>query len=256
MPEDDRLPLMHVYCDESSQTKNKYMVIGGIWIPEPNVKKIDDEILDFRNTSGMSNELKWGKVSKGKLNEYKQFVDIVFSYLVKRHLVYRCIVVNMWDYDINKFSNGDSELGFYKIYYQLLLQNYLNGYRYIVYPDDRQNSYKHRLEALKIILNRGIKKKYNVEANPIRAIEARKSHEVNLIQAVDLFTGAIGYKWNKMDFKPDASAAKIELAQYIAYKANLSTLMICHNKQQSPNFHIWYFDLSKSHKNKKSKING
>lgn len=225
MPGKDKLPLMHVYCDESSQNKNRYMVIGGIWIPAQNVNDLDNEISEYRTKYNMYNELKWGKVSNGKLNEYKYFIDIIFNYLLNKYLVYRCVIVDMWNYDIQKFCKGDSELGFYKIYYQLLLQNYLDGYRYLIYPDDRQNSYKHRLEALKIILNRGIKKKYKVGIEPIRAIEARKSHEVNLIQAVDLFTGAIGYKWNKMDLSINASPAKKDLAIYIAHKAETSKLI-------------------------------
>lgn len=35
----------------------------------------------------------------------------------------------------------------------------------------------------------------------VRHIEARKSHEVDLIQATDILTGAIGFHWNDMDKK-------------------------------------------------------
>jgi len=241
---------MHVYCDESSQSKDRYMVIGGIWIPALNVQSFDEDIAKFRNDYNMKNELKWGKISKGKLNEYKIFIDIIFDYINKLYLLYRCVIVDMWQYDNKKYNKGDYELGFYKIYYQLLFQYYLKAYKYLIYPDDRQNSYKHRLEALKIILNRGIRKKYGINFDPIRNIEPRKSHEVNLIQAVDVLTGAIAYKWNKKDHEKCASPAKIEIANYIALKANMPSLAYSHSKNSSPAFHIWYMDFGKS-KNKK-----
>lgn len=248
MSEQEKLELIHVYCDESSQCKDRYMVIGGIWIPATNVQGFDMDITNFRKEFGMTSELKWRKISKGKLNEYKKFIDIIFDYINKLYLLYRCVVVDMWQYDNQKYNKGDSELGFYKIYYQLLFQYYIKNYRYVIYPDDRQNSYKYRLEALTIILNRGIRKKYGIDYDPIRNIEPRKSHEVNLIQAVDVLTGAIAYKWNEKDLEECASPAKIEIANYIASKANMPTLAYSHTKYASPAFHIWYMDLTKSKK--------
>jgi hypothetical protein len=246
----NKLPLMHVYCDESSQSGNKYLVIGGIWISAENVSCIDNMVAAFRHNTSMVNELKWGKVSKGKLDEYKKFIDIVFNGIYKQYLIYRCIVVNMEQYDNDTYNKGDKELGFYKIYYQLLLQNYIRGYRYIIYPDDRKNSYKYRLEALKIILNRGIRKKYEINFDPIRNIEARDSHNVNLIQAVDVITGAIGYRWNKRHLMENASISKTQLSEYIAQKANLPTLATYHKKGESVGFNIWYMDMNKSNKRK------
>ncbi|AEE95325.1 DUF3800 domain-containing protein [Mahella australiensis] len=245
-----KLPLVHVYCDESSQSCNKYLVIGGIWIPAENVGNIGAKFIEFRNNNHMLNELKWGKVSNGKLNEYKKFIDEVFDGIYKRYLAYRCIIVNMEQYDNKTYNNGDKELGFYKIYYQLLLQNCMPGHRYIIYPDDRKNSYKHRLEALKIILNRGMRKKYGINYDAIRNIEARDSHNEDLIQAVDIITGAIGYRWNCRHLNDNASTAKIQLSEYITQKAGLQTLATCHKKGEHVDFNIWYMDMSKSNKRK------
>lgn len=126
MQQQEKLPLIHVYCDESSQTKNRFMVIGGIWIPAKNISSFDNKINQFRDEHNMINELKWGKVSKGKINEYKKFVDIIFDdYIKYSYLLYRCVVVDMKMFDNKTYNKGDKELGFYKIYYQLLLQNYI-----------------------------------------------------------------------------------------------------------------------------------
>ncbi|ABP66629.1 hypothetical protein Csac_1015 [Caldicellulosiruptor saccharolyticus DSM 8903] len=248
-----KLPLIHIYCDESSQNKNRYMIIGGLWVLYENLKEIEETIKQYRTQHNMYSELKWGKVSKGKLVEYKKLVDIIFKFIGEKKMAYRCIVVDLSLMDNKKYNKGDEELGFYKMYYQLLL-HYINpNYRYIIYPDDRKNSYKYRLQSLQIILNRGLRKKHKLDMDIVRHIEARKSHEVDLIQATDILTGAIGFHWNDMDKKEGASSAKKELALYIAQKAGLATLKSYHRKDCSMHFHIWYCDFKKSKKVYKTK---
>lgn len=43
-----RLMVYHIYCDESRQSKDRFMVIGGIIIPSGNVDEFNDTMQKFR----------------------------------------------------------------------------------------------------------------------------------------------------------------------------------------------------------------
>ncbi len=149
--------------------------------------------------------------------------------------------------DHKKFSKGDKELGFYKFYYQLLLNCFGRTYgltgdnpRFIVHLDRRNSSYS--LGALKVILNRGMRKKFKVTSDPFRSIEPHDSKQVDLIQLNDLLIGAIGFQKNGYDLVAGTRQAKIALADYIAQEAGLADL-----RSDTPfrqvRFKIWNFRL-------------
>ena len=70
--------LLYIYCDESRQNKDQYMVFSGIIITSSNVVNFQSEIQAFRKRTNMYGEFKWTKVSKAKLNEYKELIEIFF----------------------------------------------------------------------------------------------------------------------------------------------------------------------------------
>lgn len=61
---------LHIYCDESRQTADRYMVIGGLITERKNEAAFLQAMQLFRQSYNMHSELKWTKVSNQKLKEY------------------------------------------------------------------------------------------------------------------------------------------------------------------------------------------
>ena len=220
---------VNIYCDESRQSQSRYMLIGGIWIPQAIESVVVHDCLSFRQATGMTRELKWTKVSRAKLAEYKQFVDIFFAY-PDVHL--RCIVIDTHKLDYHTYHQGGRELGFYKFYYLLLSRNIKRGNTYYIYTDVRQNRESHRLTDLKTYINQYMR------GSIVKAVEARSSKVSNPIQMADILIGAVGYQLEGYDTSP----VKVEMARYIAQKAGLTDLTKATPKSRK-DFNLWHLRL-------------
>jgi hypothetical protein len=62
----NELEIAEIYVDESSQTKNRFLLIGGIIIPSSDVAAASEAIKQARLPELPYGEMKWGKVSKAK----------------------------------------------------------------------------------------------------------------------------------------------------------------------------------------------
>ncbi len=69
----------HIYCDESRQTQDRFMLLGGLILLAGDENAMQERFRHFRQQWKMFAELKWTKVSGQKLAEYKAFVDIFFD---------------------------------------------------------------------------------------------------------------------------------------------------------------------------------
>lgn len=234
----------HIYCDESRQTRDRFMVLGGLILRADDVSLFNDTIQKFRNETKMFAELKWTKVSRSKLSVYRRFVDYFFALNNTDRLFFRCIIIDNHQIDYKKFSKGDKELGFYKFFYQLLLHCFgkfaKEDSRYIILFDERTSKYK--LGTFKVVLNRGIKKTYGLTSDAVRSVEARESRGSNLIQLADILMGAIGFQKNGFHLLAGSSQARVELPEYVAVKAGLQSLSE-DTKRGQYRFMIWNFRL-------------
>ena len=237
----------HIYCDESRQSKDRYMVLGGIILPVKHVQEFYDTVHNFRIEQKMFAELKWTKVSDRKLDQYERFIDYFFALNDTDKLHFHCIIIDNHQVDYKRFSRGDKELGFYKFYYQLLLHCFGKIYcrkgeddRFIVHLDYRTTNYS--LNTLKIVLNRGMQKKFEIDSNPFVSFEPRNSKKSELIQMNDILLGAIGFQKNGYDLLSGARKAKKRLSQYIASGAGLKDLKN-NTEWGRVRFTIWNFKL-------------
>src|SRR5687768_14187992 len=104
------------------------MVLGGILIPRDGVEGFNQSMAKYRSETKMFAELKWKKVSSGKLREYVRFVDYFFAQNNTDKVHFHSIIIDNTQVDHRQHNKGDKELGFYKFYYQLLLHSF--GKRY------------------------------------------------------------------------------------------------------------------------------
>lgn len=236
--------IIHVYCDESRQTQERFMVLGGIAVASEKMGEFNASIQVCRNNGQIFGEFKWRKVSKAKLGDYKKFIDCFFTLNNTGHAHFHSIIIDTAQIDYARFGASE-EVGFYKFYYQLLLHCFGKAYAMknkdnglLTYLDYRNSSYS--LNNLKDILNNGMNKKFEVATRPFLTIEPRDSKHCDAIQIVDLLIGAIGYKRNGFDQLAGASPSKKEIAEYIREKSGLSDI----TRNTGPllrRFTIWNF---------------
>ncbi len=234
----------HIYCDESRQTKDRFMVIGGIIIAEENVGLFNQTMENFREEENMRAELKWSKVTNQKLSKYLRFVDYFFALNNTDKLNFHATIIDNHRMNYKKFSKGDRESGFYKLYYELLLQSFGRhadaNTQFLIYFDYRPSTYS--LTTLKANLNRGIRKRWYLNTDVVRLIEPRRAKAINLIQMTDIMLGAIGFQKNGFDLLAGSRQAKIELANYIAHSAGLKNLKE-NTGRLNHRFTIWNFHV-------------
>ena len=241
--------LYRVYTDESRQSKDRYMVLGGLLMPASHVEVFETTMQKFRKETKMFAELKWSKVTNQKYENYKRFVEYFFALLNTDKLHFHCLIVDNHQINHTKFNQGDKELGFYKFYYQLLLHRFGCKYcrtgqddRFIVHMDRRNTTYK--LDDLKDVLNNGIRKKRGIDTRPFRSIEPLDSKQCGIIQINDIILGAIGFQKNGYELLAGTRQAKKDLAVFIAQQAGLKDLKET-TVRNNHRFTIWNFRLQK-----------
>jgi hypothetical protein len=59
---DDPDPLLHIFCDESRQTGNRHMVIGGVLVSAQDLLYYENRIRQFRIEENWQHKFKWENV--------------------------------------------------------------------------------------------------------------------------------------------------------------------------------------------------
>lgn len=225
------------------------MILAGVIIDVRSISDILERFQAFRKKANMVAELKWTKVSRAKLGEYKEIIDIFNDLTTSDVLHFKALIFDCHQIDHRSFSDGDNEVGFYKFYYQLLLHCFGKPYctakiqtRFMVFLDQRDTSYK--LSILKAFLNGGMASKFGIKSSPFRQIEPRNSHKCDITQMLDIVAGAVGYQRNKHHLRKDAGRAKVELASYLAKKLGWPHLLY-DTTPRVMRFKLWTFRLQK-----------
>lgn len=207
MPENKSTKEFNIYCDESRHTSDpadRYAVIGAICCPREYKHELVGAIHNLKAIHQTQGEMGWSRVSPNKLDFY---LAVQKLFLDRKELSFRCILVDRAALDHEKYSNGDAELGFYKLYYQLLVHWLDPGDAYYLYLDWQRNCDKHRFATLREVLVRKLQGRARIDC-----LEPVESHTQPLTQLADLLIGAVGYQWNDRN----ASQAKLEFCQQLA----------------------------------------
>lgn len=242
--------IWHVFCDESRQTQARFMVFGGVVIEGRHLLDFVRIVQAWRERESMNAELKWTKVSRGKLAEYKSLVDGFFRNARRNVISFKSVVFDTHEIDYRAFHKGDRDLGFYKFMYQFLLHRfgpYASGAQTRLTVNLHRRCSPYRLSTLRAFLNRGIRKSYSQSLEPVAAINGidSKTHsEACFLQIADILMGAVGYHWNELHVRPGASVAKCSLADHIAAQAGLQSLRT-NTPRDRRDFNIWQFRLQK-----------
>jgi len=236
------MTILHVYADESCTGGQQYLALGGIALDEAFVPDILGKLKAVRDKHATFGEVKWQKVSKAKLDFYRDFVDVFFDASVEDNMSFYALYVDTHTFNHHKYNGGEAEIGFNKLIYQLLLHKFgrkYGGNRKIkVFLDDRTT--KHDPEDMRPMLNNDLTK-WGVRGDPFRQIRFRDSKICDLIQLNDLLVGTVGFKRNLRDKVPGCAPHKITLAEHIVLRALENEKPHRLNSAQAKRFAVWPF---------------
>mgnify|MGYP003610867591 FL=1 len=238
-------PTINIYCDESCHLQNDkepVMVIGAVYCPIEKKEEIFERLYSFKvkhnlipknkkndNDNRPYYELKWNKVSKSKIEYYKDVINYFFD---DDDLQFRVLVVsNKTDIDYEKF-NHTHDTFYYKMYFGMLkaILNPENSHH--IYIDIKDTKSKEKVHKLEQVLRND---KYDYSKEIIKKVQQVRSHEVEILQLADLLVGATAYVNRGLA----NSKAKNELINLIKHRSKYSLTKSTLLKERKFNVFIW-----------------
>lgn len=217
----------NVYCDETchlEHDRSKAMALGAVWCPKAKVREINGRIRDIKGKHGIpiTSEVKWTKASPCNLPLYLDLVDYFFD---DDDLCFRALVVpDKSKLDHVRYKQSHDQW-YYKMYFDMLkviLQPSARFYVYIDVKDTRSGENARKLGD--VCANNA----YDFDRKIVRRVQPIKSDEVQIMQLVDILTGAMGYRHNYAGSGKGRSPAKIAIVNKIiersGYALDKSTL--------------------------------
>ncbi len=217
-----------VYIDETSQNDHSFLVLGGIVLPREVSGLFESSILEARlprlrslTSKGELREMGWSEISNGDYESYKKVLDAFFSFPfqhmqgIKGTCRFCCSVVGLKAKGRNYSRGKRGQIGFNReIYFHCLKAAHYEKFElFHVYPDDRSTT--ESTEQLRLILNRGIRKRGDKRDWPFRRVQFKLSHTSQAMQVSDILIGAVAYRLNRSYDAPNANADKKQLCDYV-----------------------------------------
>ena len=198
---------INIYCDESNHLEAdgiSVMVLGAIYAPIEKVRQANVRIQEIKKKHKISptNEIKWVKVSKSKIDFYLDVVDYFFD---NDDLHFRAIVVNKESLDHERFKQTHDDF-YYKMYFELLSKILDPQHTYNIYPDIKDTRGSRKIKKLKEVLSNNM---YDFDGRIVQRIQLVRSHEIQLLQLTDLLIGAMQFL-NRSDVKSEAKHTIVE----------------------------------------------
>ncbi len=180
----------NIYCDESCHLlndHNKVFVLGAIWVEKSGIQSIFQDLKELKKRHGLSSgfEAKWTKVSLSKVEYYSELVQCFFN---DPALHFRAVVVPDKGILNHSAFAQDHDTWYYKMFYVLLSKIIRERAEYSLYLDIKDTRSNIKVLELKHILNIA-----SVEDVAVSKAQQIRSHEVELMQVVDILSGALSY---------------------------------------------------------------
>jgi hypothetical protein len=237
-PKRPDLPRVEVYGDESLK-RGPYDLLGGLWIPARHAEPLRAALSEARQRHACTGEVKWTKCSGSAAHPlYLEWVDRVAATIAAGRAKYKCIVIDRRLVDNAAWNDGDRELGYFKAWWTLLLSRVHPGWLYRVRLDALNLQRSGRLLTLRDTLNAAAMRDRGLGYPCCESVEPRDSKKDDLIQVVDLLTGAVGFHYAGGHTAPGASRGKVELAERICAAVNKPSLCF-ESKPSETGFNVW-----------------
>ena len=183
----------NVYCDESCHLEHdnsQVMVLGCVYCPIDSYRQASMSIRAIKRKHGLSSdfEIKWTKVSIGKVEFYKEIIQTFFS---DNSLKFRGVLIPNKDQLNHSMFNQDHDTWYYKMWYVLLKHIIHENHNYRIYLDIKDTRSSDKVKRLQRVISSAY---HDFSSSIVNRIQHVRSHEVELMQVADLIMGAIGYE--------------------------------------------------------------
>lgn len=200
--------LINLYCDESRhlpKDREPVMLMGALSCPANNVQDLHSEMKELCKAHGLAPhfEIKWAKVSPGKLPLYQAVLD---WFLSKEVLTFSCLVLPDKQATFQRLPDASQDHLYYSLYYQLLRQELEPENRYRAFLDMKDTRGRQKLQELTRLL-----KTDAGELSQLERMQHVRSHEIGLMHIADFLLGMVGFARSRAD--GGGSQAKRALVQ-------------------------------------------
>lgn len=211
------MSLINVYCDESCHLEydgSPIMVLGCIRYPYEKKEEINARIKEIKRKYNIQfdRELKWTKLSPSLQLCYEDLVNYFFD---DDDLCFRGLIIDNKQAINHKRFNQTHDEWYYKIYFNMLKTILDPKNTYNLYLDIKDTRSKLKVAKLRDVL---CNNHYDFSRNIIKNIQVIRSHEVQIMQIVDILIGAISYHLRNLD----SSNAKKEIVNLVKSRSKYS----------------------------------
>ncbi|MFI8620623.1 DUF3800 domain-containing protein [Marinomonas sp. NPDC078689] len=224
----------NVYCDESCHLENdgiKVMTLGALWCPVTKRVDISKRLREIKIKHGLSAdfEIKWTKVSKGKLAFYLDVIDYFFD---DDDCHFRGLVVPDKSLLNHQNFGQTHDDWYYKMYFVMLKNIFDPESKYRVYIDIKDTLGHEKISKLHDVV---CNSRYDFSQQMIEKMQRIHSHEAEQLQLADLLIGALAYLHRGLT----TNQAKLDLIARIkersGYQLTRNTLI----RESKFNLFIW-----------------
>lgn len=208
------------------------MVLGGVWCPDSLRKGIARDIRNLKIKHGLNPryEMKWNKISKGKLDFYIELVEYFFSNV---NLHFRGMVIPDKSM-LRHVDFGQTHDDFYyKCYFSLIKTLLQPGDHYNIYLDIKDTRGETKVRKLHDYL---CNSKYDFNRDMIRKVQQVRSHELELVALADVLIGALSYVHRGIN----TSNSKITVIEKIKQLSGYSLLQSTLYREDKFNIFVWH----------------
>ena len=231
--------IYRIYCDESCHLPNDnsdVMVLGALSCPESKIGEISEKFREIKRIHGLDSkvELKWTKISPAKVELYEELLNFFWH---EESLAFRTIVSKgKQRLDHTRYNDGDYDLWYYKMYFLLLDKMCSPLAQYRIFIDVKDTHGGPRIAKLHEVL---CNNKYDFKQDVIADIRQIDSARSDLMQLVDILTGAISFYHRGLYVVEGQSIAKKRavamLLEWIGDKLDKGTPL----RNQKFNLFVW-----------------
>lgn len=226
--------IINIYCDESCHLPNdgqKAMVLGALWCFQAKAEEHNRAVARMKEHHHLSRyfEIKWTKVSPGKLDLYTDLINYFFD---NRTMGFRAWVIpdkSILSHDYHDQTHDD---WYYKMYFYLLRNLISTSNKYRIYLDIKDTRSRIKLRKLQDVLGNA---NYDFSREIIERTQHVHSHDIGLMQLADVLIGAVSYHARGLD----SSKAKSHLVQLVKDRTGLSLTRNTLPTERKFNLCIW-----------------
>lgn len=229
----------NVYCDESCHLEhdkvNKAMSLGAVWCPKNKTREINKRLIEIKQKHKISpfSEVKWTKASPGNKSLYIEFLDYFFD---DDDLHFRGLVIpDKSKLKHEKYHQTHDEW-YYKMYFNMLKSIFSRDAGYYVYIDIKDT---HSSENAKKLEDVCANNRYDFAHEIIRRVQPIRSEEVQMMQLVDILTGALAYRYNHPYITQEMNETKVAIVNRIINRSNYNLTKSTLLKEEKFNLFIW-----------------